>query len=94
VIAGVNRDDGFLDITVGAFTGELHADLNVGKFTIVGSYMDTDNKSRSYGPGFLFQQDDTAKQNSLEARLAGESDRLRRARRISRSPATTRIPST
>ena len=74
---GLNRSDGFLDITVGSFTAEMNADVGFGTLTLVGNFTQTDNASRSYGPGFLFDQDDTAEQSSLEARLSGESDVLR-----------------
>jgi len=77
VINGVRRDDGFLDIKVKSITAELNQTLGFGTLTVVGNYMDTPNKSKSYGPGFLFQQDDTAKQKSAEVRLGGENGPLR-----------------
>jgi iron complex outermembrane receptor protein len=76
VINGVSRDDGYLDIKVKSLTAQLDQSLSFGTLTVVGNYMDTPNKSKSYGPGFLFQQDDTAKQKSAEARLAGQSGPL------------------
>jgi iron complex outermembrane receptor protein len=72
-VATLRRDDGKLDITVKSFTAQMDADVGLGTLTVLGNYMDTDNDSKSYGPGFLFWQHDTAKQSSLEARLAGES---------------------
>lgn len=77
VINGVNRADGYLDVQVQTFTAELNADVGIGKLTVLGNYIETDNQSRSYGPGFLFQQDDTAEQTSFEARLGSESELLR-----------------
>jgi iron complex outermembrane recepter protein len=74
---GLHRDDGELDVTVNSITAQFDAKLGPGTLTLLGNYMDTDNGTRSYGPGFLFQQDDTAEQNSLEVRYGGDTGRLR-----------------
>jgi iron complex outermembrane receptor protein len=74
---GLHRDDGYLDISVGSLTAQLETKLGFGTFTVLGNYMDTSNDSRSYGPGFLFQQGDDAKQKSIEARLAGDTGTVR-----------------
>jgi len=78
VINGVTRDDGFLDISVKSFTAQIDGKVGAAaRLTFIGNHMETRNKSKSYGPGFLFWQDDDARQDSMELRLGGESEALR-----------------
>lgn len=77
VINGLSRDDGELDITVKSVTAQFEQDVGFGSLALIGNYMDTQNDSKSYGPGFLFWQDDEAQQSSIEARLSGETGALR-----------------
>lgn len=74
---GVSRADGKLNITVRSAGLELNTKLSGLDLTLLGNHMQTDNKSKNYGPGFLLWGDDTAKQNSLEARLAADTGPLR-----------------
>lgn len=72
--AGLNRADGKLDVTVKSFSAEMNADLNDAvTLTLLGNFMDTDNPSKFYGPGFEVDSHDESEQKSLEARLSGDT---------------------
>lgn len=74
---GVNRANGYLDIQVRSITAQADAQLPMGALTIQANHMVTDNASRSYATGFLTWQDDTASQDSVEMRWAGDNGSLR-----------------
>ena len=72
-VTGVSRADGNLDVQVKSLTAEFNTKVGASALTLLGNHMVTDNDSKSYGPGFLFYPKDKATQDSIEARLAGES---------------------
>lgn len=74
---GVAYTGSNLDVEVKSY-GAV-ADIGVGAagtLTLIANRLETDNFSKSYGPGFKFWPDDTAEQTTIEARLSGSNDRM------------------
>lgn len=69
---GLDFGSGYLDVTVKSLSAQVDSHLGFGDLTVIANHMQTDNGTKSYQPIFLFWQNDVAKQNSLEARLAGD----------------------
>jgi iron complex outermembrane recepter protein len=58
-------------------TAELNWDLGFATLTALPAYRDSDNRNINYSPGFLIDVDESAKQTSVEVRLASNgSQRL------------------
>lgn len=74
---GLDFASGYLDVTVKSLSAQVDSNLGFGDLTVIVNHMQTDNGTKSYQPIFLFWQDDTAKQNSLEARLSGDTGPIR-----------------
>ena len=73
---GVIYTDGDVDVELKGLTAQLDWDLGFSTLTFLGNVMSTDNRSKSYGPGFLYFPDESADTWSTELRLAGESGRV------------------
>lgn len=70
---GVDYTSGRQDITVKSITADVNADLGVAALTVVANHQNNDNPSKFFGPGFLVDAREKSTQNSIEARLAGET---------------------
>jgi iron complex outermembrane receptor protein len=76
-LIGTIGDDGYINNKFYSYGAELNWRLGSAALTVIANQTRQDADYVTYRPGFYFSADDHQVQNSLEARLAGESGRLK-----------------
>jgi iron complex outermembrane receptor protein len=72
----VAKKDGYQDNTFLGVQSTINADLGLAQLTVIPAYRKTDLDFRSYASGFLIDITEKSEQSSLEARVAGKTERL------------------
>lgn len=70
--AGLDRTSGTLDVTVKSIAAEFNQHFGEMTFTLLANYMDNENPSNFFGPGFQVNSRTDSEQMSIEARLSGD----------------------
>lgn len=76
-LATFPKDNGFLDINAKAFLAELNWNLGFATLTVLPAYRESTLDSRSFMPGFEVINSELNKQTTIEARLSGNSEKLK-----------------
>ena len=72
----VASDDGYQNNTFFGVSTTINADLGFARLTVIPAYRKTDLDFRSYASSFLIDVEEKSEQSSLEARLAGDGEKL------------------
>lgn len=70
-------DDGFIDTHLYNTSAQLDWNLNWATLTLLPAYRNMSSDTRTFQPGFLFQNHETSRQTSFEARLGNSTEQLK-----------------
>lgn len=73
----VPNDSGFIDTHVWNATGQLDWNLHWATLTVIPAFRNLESSTRTFQPGFLFENHETSRQKTVEARLGNTSDRVK-----------------
>lgn len=68
---------GFIDTKLWNVSAQLDWNMGWATMTVIPAYRDMDNSSRTYQPGFLFENEETSRQKTLEVRVGNSTDALK-----------------